>query len=149
MTARTLIFATMFALATVVPGGLESDAYADPPPFGPVSSAGFYFHPGTTIEQPKEGCGNADAILIRGPGLGNAKSFDISPKTSITDRNVANTDKYNCKNADCLQITIKLSPSDAVGTRTVTMTSTDGRTVTTTFEVVANAGRCDYQTGKK
>ena len=148
--ARTLVLATFLALVPVqASADPPAPAPAAPSPFGPVASINFYEHPGTTIEQPKDGCGNADILIIRGTGLGNAKSADITPKTSVTDRNTVRTDKYGCNDADCLQITIKLASSDATGTRTVTIKHNDGRTLTTTFDVTANAGRCDYKTGKK
>jgi hypothetical protein len=44
---------------------------------------------------------------------------------------------------------VKVTDKDAPGTRTVTLTSKDGRKVTTTFDVAENAGRCDYPKGKK
>jgi hypothetical protein len=144
MHARTLLFATTLAFTLVGPG--STDAFADPPPFGPIESSNFFFVAGTSLEQPKDNCVNGDVLRIRGPGVGNAKSVDVAPRTPSYP-NTKNRDKYGCEGPDCYQIFVQLSPKDAVATRTVTLTSTDGRTVTTKFEVTPNAGRCDEKKG--
>lgn len=146
MLARKLLFATTLALVLVASGATASEGLADAPPFGPISSTTFTFVTGTTLEQPKGDCVNGDVLLIRGPGLGNAKSADVTPRTFSYPNN-KNRDKYGCEAPDCYQLFFQLTSKDAVGSRTVTMKSADGRTVMTKFDIVANAGRCDYQKG--
>jgi hypothetical protein len=145
MTARKLLFAATVALAVVASVATQSEA-ADPAPFGPIASSSFTFVKGTSLEAPKGQCVNGDVLLIRGPGLGNAKSADVSPRTFAYPNN-QNRDKYGCEAPDCYQLFFQLSSKDAVGPRTVTLKSADGRSVTTKFDIVANAGRCDYQKG--
>jgi hypothetical protein len=142
MPARKLLFVTTLALSLVAPAGAEPEALADAPPFGPIASSTFFFVNGTAIEVPKDTCLNGDVLRIRGPGLGSAAKADVSPRT-FTYPNTKNRDKYACEAPDCYQLYVQLTSKDAVATRTVTLTSADGRTIVTKFDVTANAGRCD------
>jgi hypothetical protein len=145
MPVRERLFALTLALAFVASGGTESEAFAEPP-FGPIVNTSFFFVSGTSIEQPKDTCVNGDVLRILGQGVGNAKSVDISPRT-FSYPNTKNRDKYGCEAPDCYQLFVQLSPKEPVGTRTVTLKSADGRTVTTKFDVTPHAGRCDYPKG--
>lgn len=143
MTARKL-FSAMFVVAAAVavaPASAEA-------PFGPVSERTFHWKPGTTIERASADCqSNSDWLVIRGAGVANVKSVDITPRTFVWDKQ--SFPSSACVAPDCYQLFIKVTDKDAPGTRTVTLTSKDGRKVTTTFDVVENAGRCDYPKGKK
>ena len=132
-------------LAAIVPCG---EAYADAPPaFGPVAERTFAWKPGTTIERPTGDCRNSDWLLIRGPGVANAKSLDVTPHTpSAWDRNTPTTG--TCLAPDCAQIYVKITSRMELGTYTVALKHADGRSLSTTVEVVPNAGRCDYPKGK-
>jgi hypothetical protein len=144
--------ALMIVVGTVavVGAGLGSDAHADPPAaFGPVASRSFAWKPGTAIEQAVDPCSNnADWLLIRGPGLTNAKSLDITPHTASPWERQSPF-SGTCVAPDCVQIYVKVTSKDAVGPYTVTLTHADGRKTTTTFDVTKNAGRCDYPKGSK
>jgi hypothetical protein len=146
---RKLIGTTfvMAAALAIVPGG---DALADAPAaFGPVAERTFAWKPGTTIEKPTADCNNnADWLLIRGPGVANAKSLDVTPRTPAQwERNSPTTG--TCMAPDCVQIYVKVTPQLNTGTYTVALKHADGRTLSTSVDVVANAGRCDYPKGKK
>lgn len=146
MTARKLFGAmimTAVPLLAVTPAsgqGLSA--------FGPVQSDTFYFKSGTSIERPGNNCkSNIDWLLVKGTGLANAKSVDVSPRVGQAWLG-GGFPATSCTAPDCLPVYIKISPKDAVGAKTLTIKSSDGRTVTTTFNVVENAGRCDYPQGK-
>lgn len=141
MMARKLLGSMFIAmiLATVTTASGDS-----PAAFGPVESRTFHFKPGTGIEAASASCAsNIDWLLIRGPGIANAKTIDVSPKVSQVFEKQG-FPASNCAGPDCLPVFIKITGKDAPGTRTVTAKHADGRTVTTTFDVSANAGRCDY-----
>jgi hypothetical protein len=129
---------------------LSDDAQADAPAaFGPVDTRAFAFKGGTKIEKaPDSGCkNNSDWLVIHGANLANFKSLDVTPKTSGWDhaqKTIPAANTCAVGDANCVQIFVLLTSSDAPGTRTVTLTSSDGRKLTTTFDVVPNAGRCDY-----
>jgi hypothetical protein len=53
----------------------------------------------------------------------------------------------NCTGPDCLPVFIKITAKDAPGPRTFTAKHADGRTISTTFDVNPNSGRCDYPKG--
>lgn len=114
-------------------------------PFGPIESRTFHWKPGASIElPPADGCQmNVDWLLIRAPGIANAKSVDVTPKVGQTfDKQ--GFPSSNCAGPDCLPLWVKVTARDVAGPRTVTAKHADGRTITTTMDVVANAGRCDY-----
>ncbi len=149
MRTYKVMFAAALTLALVATGGVttESEALADPPPaFGPIADKSFHFYPGTNLEIAQGTCENGDVLKIRGPGLGNAKSHDVTPRTDSYP-NTQNRDKYGCEAPDCFQLWARVNGKDSTGPRTVTLKSADGRTVTTTFTVTPNAGRCDYKKG--
>jgi hypothetical protein len=145
MKARQL-FATLFlslvGIVAITP--TTTDARADSPaPFGPVASRSFQFKGGTTFEKPGAGCSfNADFLFLRGPGVANAKNIDVSPRMGNWDKQSLPT--TDCVAPDCTGLLLKATDRDAVGTRTVTLKHADGRSITTTFDLIANAGRCDY-----
>jgi hypothetical protein len=142
--ASTFVMAAALAL---IPGG---DAIAQTPaPFGPIAERTFAWKPGTTIEKPTAECSNnADWLLIRGPGVANAKTLDVTPHTGAQwERNAPTTG--TCMAPDCVQLYVKITPQNNAGTYTVALKHADGRSITTTVDVVANAGRCDYPKGKK
>ena len=140
------IFAAMMVSAvavSVAPANAEA-----PAAFGPVASRAFHWKPGTTIERAGAGCSNnADWLIVKGPGVANTKSVDVTPRTSAWDNQ--SFPSSACVGPDCYQMLVKVTDKDAPGTRTVTLKHADGRTTTTTFDVVENAGRCDYPKGKK
>lgn len=143
MTARK-VFSAMFVAAAAV-AALPASAEA---PFGPVSERTFHWKPGTSIEKAGANCqSNSDWLIIRGPGVANAKSVDVTPRTQVWDKQTFPSSA--CVAPDCYQLFIKATKNDAAGTRTVTLTHADGRKLTTTFDIVENAGRCDYPAGKK
>lgn len=115
--------------------------------FGPVSERTFHWKPGTVIETVPDNCAsNIDWLLVRAPGIANAKSIEVTPKVSqVFDKQ--GFPASNCTGPDCLPVFIKVTGKDVAGTRTFTAKHADGRTVTTTFEVKPNAGRCDYPKG--
>jgi hypothetical protein len=133
---------------------LSDDAQADSPtPFGPVDARAFAFKGGTKIEKaPDTGCkNNSDWLVMHGANLANVKSVDVVPKVWSWDhkqKTIPSTNTCAVGDANCAQIFVLLTSQDAPGTRTVTLTATDGRKSTTTFDVVPNAGRCDYAPGK-
>ncbi|AKU93577.1 hypothetical protein AKJ09_00241 [Labilithrix luteola] len=129
--------------------GAGKTAFADAPAaFGPVEGGSFHFVPGAKIERPTAaGCNNnADIFLIRGPNVANAKHVDVSPKTYIWEKQAFPT--TDCVAPNCLQMFVRVTNKDAPGPRTVTLKHADGRTITTTFDVTENAGRCDYPQNK-
>ena len=141
MMARKLLGSMFVAtiLATVTAASGDS-----PASFGPVESRTFHFKPGTGIEATNASCAsNSDWLLVRAPGIANAKSVDVTPKVSQVYDNHG-FPASNCAGPDCLPVFIKITGKDAPGPRTLTAKHSDGRTVTTTFDVSANAGRCDY-----
>lgn len=141
MTARMLFGAmitTAVAVAVTPASGQASSA------FGPVQSDTFYFKSGTSIERPGNNCkSNIDWLLVKGSGVASAKSVDVSPRIGQSWLG-SGFPSTSCTGPDCLPVYIKITSKDAVGSRTVTLKSSDGRTVTTTFTVAENAGRCDY-----
>jgi hypothetical protein len=144
MTARQIFAAmTMAAVAvSVAPASAEG-----PAAFGPIESRSFHFKPGTTIERASSDCkSNSDWLIVKGAGAANAKSIDVSPRTSVWDKQ--SFPSSDCVAPDCYQMLIKVTDKDAPGTRTVTLKHADGRKTTTTFDVIENAGRCDYPKGK-
>ena len=145
MTARRLLPALVLgALAITLAASAGADA---PAPFGPVDSRTFYSHAGTTIERPSKDCAwNFDWFFAKGAGVANAKTVDVSPAVAARDRN--SFPSTACTGPDCAPILVKVTSKDALGTRTVTYKSADGRTATTTFDVVEGTGRCDAPKGK-
>lgn len=140
MTPRKLLGLVFVATVAVTATSASGDT---PPKFGPVDSRTFHWKAGTSIEVPTANCtSNIDWLLVRGTGIADAK-IDVSPKVSMAQSQSA-FPASNCTGPDCIPIYIKITDRDAPGTRTVTAKSKDGRTITTTFDVVANAGRCDY-----
>jgi len=141
MLARTLFG---FGLVSAIALMSATDASADAPaPFGPVSNRAFYIKAGTSVERAGPKCNyNVEWLFINGAGLANAKSVDITPRLPSWSRN--GIPSSACSGPDCLQVMIKIGNREPVGPRTVTIKAADGRTVTTTFDVVENAGRCDY-----
>lgn len=145
MAARMMLGATV--MAAVLGAGMSASAQA-PAAFGPVSDRAFHFKSGTSIERAGKDCqNNSDWLILRGPGLASAKSLDISPRTQNWDKQSFQLNA--CSGPDCYQVFVKVNDKDAPGPRTVTLTHADGRKVTTTFDVIENAGRCDYPTAKK
>lgn len=143
MAARK-VFSAMFVVAAAA-AALPASADA---PFGPVSERTFHWKPGASIERAGAECqSNSDWLIIRGPGVANVKSVDVTPRTQFWDKQTFPSS--SCVAPDCYQLFVKVTDKDAPGTRTVTLTSKDGRKVTTTFDVAENAGRCDYPKGKK
>lgn len=121
-------------------------ASAQAPGFGPVASSHFHWKGGSTIERPTDDCQmNSDWLLIEGTNVGTTKKLEISPRTQNSYKH--SFPLTQCSGAGCFQAFIKISPRDPVGPRTVTLTDGAGKTATTTFEVVENAGRCDYPKG--
>ena len=118
--------------------------------FGPLESRTFHWKPGTVIETvPAASCAsNVDWLLVRAPGIANAKTIDVTPKVSQVDEKHA-FPASNCTGPDCLPVFIKITDKDVAGPRTLTAKHADGRTITTTFDVNANTGRCDYPKGAK
>jgi hypothetical protein len=141
MTARKLIGVVFIAGI----GAIATTASGDTPAkFGPLDSRVFHWKGGTSIERPTDNCAsNIDWLLVRAPGIANAKQIDVSPKVSMFQSN-SSFPASNCTGTDCVPIYVKITSKDAAGTRTVTAKSGDGRTITTTFDVIENAGRCDY-----
>lgn len=139
------IFAAMIMATTAgiaVPAGAEA-----PATFGPVAERTFHWKAGTTIERAGASCqSNSDWLIVRGPGLASTKSVDVTPRTHVWDKQ--SFPSSACVAPDCYQLFVKVTDKDAPGTRTVTLTSKDGKKVTTTFDVVENAGRCDYPQGQ-
>jgi hypothetical protein len=134
----------IMAAAAVGVAPASADA---PAAFGPVASRSFHWKAGTAIERAPEGCqSNSDWLVVRGPGVANAKSVDVSPRTSIWDKQ--SFPSSACVAPDCYQVFVKVTSKDAPGPRTLTLKHADGRSVTTTFDVTENAGRCDYPKGK-
>jgi hypothetical protein len=140
MTARKLLGLVFVATIAVTATSASGDT---PAKFGPVEGRAFHWKGGTSIEVAPANCqSNIDWLLIRAPGIANAK-IDVSPKVSMANAH-SSFPASNCTGPDCVPIYVKITDRDAVGTRTVTAKHQDGRTITTTFDVVANAGRCDY-----
>ncbi len=132
------IVATVSAIAAVVPANAQA-----PAAFGPVAERSFHWRPGQSIERAPANCqSNSDWLIVKGPGLASTKSVDVSPRTQAWDKQTFPLNA--CEGPDCYQVFVKVTNKDAPGTRTVTLTHADGRKVTTTFEVLENAGRCDY-----
>jgi hypothetical protein len=130
---------TMAALLT--PGSISEASAADP--FGPIESRSFHLKPGVALEKPGADCSNnTDVLLITGPNVASAKKIDVSPRTyTFENKNYVPTNA--CVAPNCKQVYVSVDSKDAVGTRTLTLKHADGRTLTTTFEVPENAGRCD------
>ena len=144
----------LLIVTVLIASGESTDARAETPtPFGPVQSRSFAWKPGTAIEQaPDKGCNhNGDFFVIRGPAVQAAKSIDVTPRVAAFERQVPIPSVNTCKQGetDCVQLYIKITGKDAPGERVVTLTHADGRTLKTTFDVVASAGRCDYPQGKQ
>lgn len=113
-------------------------------PASSIESRSFHFHPGTVIERSTDDCmSNIDWLLVRAPGIANAARVDVSPPVSRVWDN-GRFPSTACVGPDCLPVFLKVTSRDAAGPRTVTVKYGEGRTATTTFEVVANAGRCDF-----
>ena len=144
MNAKKLFSASVFAILGIAFALPTMTARADAPaPFGPVQSRAFHFKGGTSLEKPGANCSfNADWLIMKGPGVANAKSIDVAPRMGNWDRQSLPT--TDCVAPDCTMVLVKATGKDDVGARTVTLKHADGRSVTTTFEVPANAGRCDY-----
>ena len=140
MTSRKLLGAMVVAGAAIsaVPASAQSTA------FGPVESRTFHWKPGTAIERPPANCqSNIDWLLVRSPGAASSKTVDVTPKvTQLFEKSTFPAS--SCVAPDCIPLFIKVTERDAVGSRKVTLKHADGRTATTTFDVVENAGRCDY-----
>jgi hypothetical protein len=141
-------WAASFVILTAVGFTLGGDAQADSPaPFGPVDSRAFAVKGGSNIEKvPTTGCSNnSDWLVIHGANLSTVKSFDVAP-TVWTMKHKTIPSANTCAKGDlnCTQLFVMLTSQDALGTRTVTLTAPDGRKLTTTFDVIPNAGRCDY-----
>ena len=135
------IFAAMFVTATFV--GL-APASAQAPG---VESRTFHFKAGTAIEKPGADCANnMDWLLVKGPGIADAKNVKVTPHTATWQQKFPST---ICEAPNCFPLFIKIDKNDAVGPRTVSFNMGGGKEVTTTFEVVANAGRCDAPAAKK
>ena len=143
---RKVVISTMLVAAALalVPEGASAQA---PAAFGPVESRTFHFKPGTALERASANCSNnADWLIVRGPGVANTKRVEVSPRVSVWDKQTFPSS--DCVGPNCFQMLVKVTERDAVGPHTVTLKNADGRTVTTTFDVVENAGRCDYPKGK-
>jgi hypothetical protein len=149
-TAGKLLSTTfMVAVATLTgaSGGSGEAQAQGAEAFGPVASRTFHWKPGTAIEKAERDCkNNSDWLFVRGPNVANAKSIDVSPRTSNWSKQSLPT--TDCVAPDCVQLFVRVTDRDDVGARTVTLKHADGRTVTTTFDVTTNAGRCDYPKGK-
>jgi hypothetical protein len=112
-------------------------------PFGPVEARTFIEKPGTAIEVPGADCHwNSDYLFIKGPNVASAKAIDVSPQVWTREGGVPTSD---CVAPNCLQLFVSIDKKPTAGTRTVTLKHADGRKITTTFDVVANKGRCDKQ----
>jgi hypothetical protein len=107
--------------------------------FGPVESRTFHWKPGTVIETVPASCAsNIDWLLVRAPGIANAKSVEVTPKVSqVADKHAFPAS--NCTGPDCLPVFIKITAKDAPGPRTFTAKHADGRTISTTFDVNPNS----------
>jgi hypothetical protein len=117
--------------------------------FGPVESRAFHWFSGTSIERAPDdtSCNyNSDWLIVHGPDVASAKLVDVSPRTYIWYK--GSFPLSGCVAPDCLAIYVKTTSRDEPGTRTLTLKHADGRTATTTFDVIENEGRCDYPRGK-
>ena len=141
------VFLPFLTLLTLV--GASSDGSAAEP-FGPIEQRGFVIKPGTALEKPGAGCsGNSDVLFINGPNVSSLKSVDVTPKVGTFD-NQKFVPTNLCAAPNCAQILVKVSESTPPGPRTVTLKHTDGRTTTTTFDIVDNtSGRCDARSERK
>lgn len=140
MMPRKLLGWMFVATIAVTATSASGDA---PPKFGPVEGRAFHWKGGTSIERATDNCqSNIDWLLVRAPGIADAR-IEVSPKVSQAIAH-SSFPASNCAGPDCVPIYIKLTSRDAPGPRTVTAKSKDGRTISTTFDVIENAGRCDY-----
>lgn len=113
-------------------------------PFGPVESRSFLAKPGTTIELPAGTCNwNSDYLFIKGPNVSSVKQIDVTPSIWTRYTKAGGVPTSDCVAPNCVQLFVSVDKKPAPGPRTVTLKHADGRTTTTTFDVVANAGRCD------
>jgi hypothetical protein len=154
MTLTRGLTAALLLSGVLATTAIAGDALAEAPAtFGPIESRTFAWKPGTAIERPADTVchNNADYLIVRGPNVANVKSIDVSPKVLTWERQQAIPSINTCAAGDnnCLQIMVKVTRQDAPGARTVTLKHADGRTLTTTFDIVPNAGRCDYGKGNK
>jgi hypothetical protein len=140
--ASTLI--VTLALGAATTPSLDAGAAE---PFGPVESRSFALKPGAAIEKAAADCAfNNDVLFVHGPNVAAMKSAEITPKVWANDHQ-PRIPSTVCPAPNCAQISLAISPSTPVGPRTVTLKHPDGRTATTTFDVVDNAGRCDKRRG--
>lgn len=136
--ALSVVVVSLAGLAPNAPDAMAAE------PFGPVESRSFNLHAGTSIEATKADCHwNNDYLFIRGPNVAKAKQIDVSPQAwsrFMKDGGVPTTE---CAAPNCAQLYLGINGKQAPGPRTVTLKHADGRTLTTTFDVIPNAGRCD------
>lgn len=139
---RLLAIAGLSAL-TLAAIGLSPEATAAEA-FGPVESRTFLSRPGAAIELPAADCSwNNDYLFIKGPNVAAAKQIDVSPSIFTRHHKGGAVPTSDCAAPNCVQLTVSTDKRTAAGGRTVTLKHSDGRTITTTFDAVANAGRCD------
>lgn len=145
-TRTAVTFALSVLVVSVVGVGFPpaaTDAMAAEP-FGPVESRTFTFRPGTSLEASRSDCHwNQDYLFIRGPNVANTKQMDVSPSVFSRYTKQGGVPTTECVAPNCVQLYVGVDKRHAPGARTVTLKHADGRTTTTTFDVVANAGRCD------
>jgi hypothetical protein len=113
-------------------------------PFGPVESRSFLYKPGTAIELPGADCHlNLDYLFIKGPNVAQAKQIDASPTIWTRFSAQSSVPTSDCVAPNCAQLYVNVDKRPPPGPRTVTLKHADGRTITTTFDLLPNAGRCD------
>jgi hypothetical protein len=135
-------FSTLAALALASSPASHEATAAEA--FGPVESRTFLSKPGASIEIPGADCGwNIDYLFIKGPNVASVKQVDVAPNIWTKFNKGAGAPTTDCAAPNCVQITVSTDKRTAAGPRTVTLKHNDGRTITTTFDAIPNAGRCD------
>lgn len=136
--ALSVLVVSVVGFAPAAPDAMAAEA------FGPVEGRSFTFRPGTSIEATKTDCHwNNDYLFIKGPNVATAKQIDVSPQVWSRYMSRGGVPTTECAAPNCVQLYLGIDKRQTPGTRTVTLKHADGRTLTTTFDVVPNAGRCD------
>jgi hypothetical protein len=136
--ALTALVVSVVGFAPTAPDAMAAE------PFGPIESRTFTFKAGTAIEASRSDCHwNSDYLFIKGPNVANAKKIDTTPDVFTRFTKPGGVPTTDCVAPNCVQLYVGVDKRHAPGPRTVTLKHSDGRTITTTFDVVPNAGRCD------
>jgi hypothetical protein len=136
--ALSALVVSAVAIAPAAPDAMAAE------PFGPIESRTFTFHAGTTIEASRSDCHwNSDYLFIRGPNVAATKQADAAPPVFSRFTKPGGVPTTDCAAPNCVQLYVGVDKRHAPGPRTVTLKHPDGRTLTTTFDVIPNAGRCD------